>query len=528
MTERKSDIYRTNPDAPSPRRPPHPESDWRGYAAAALMVAAATAIAWPFLHRGHVNNNNVLMLYLLGVLWIATRYSRGAAVLASVLAVACFDFFFVPPFYTFAVADEQYIFTFLVMLATALTISTLTLRVRTQAFEASQRERRTHTLLSLSRDLAAARTSDSILLTAVRHASQVLECRAVILLGDADGHLFMKADSSGPDPLDAKDQGVAQWAHDHGQIAGAGTSTLPAAAGTYAPMKTSRGAVGVMGLIRQQENTEWDPQQRQLIEAFASQTAVAVERATLAEEARLAWERVEAEFLRNTLLSGVSHELRTPLAAIMGAAGTLIKSREGLPAETQTELLETIHSETERMERLITNLLDMTRLESGGLALKKEWQPLQEVVGSTLHHLDRRLKGRDVRIDIPTDLPLVHIDAVAFEQVLANLLDNAIEYTPPRSPIEISAHQNQHGTVIEVSDHGPGLPEGTEQRVFHKFFRAAPTDTRRGIGLGLTISKGIVDAHGGAITGENRPEGGARFRITLPTDGIPPKVNVSA
>ena len=515
-------------EPPSPAQPRHREWDWRGYVAATLVVAACTLIAYPFARELHLNNINVLMFYLLGVLWIATRYSRSAATLASFLAVASFDFFFVPPFYTFAVADEQYIFTFLVMLITALTICTLTLRVRTQAFEAGQRERRTHTLLALSRDLAAARTSDSILLTAVRHASQVLDCRAVVMLADADGHLFMKADSSGPDLLDAKDQGVAQWAHDHGQIAGAGTSTLPAAAGTYAPMKTSRGAVGVMGLIRQQENTEWDPEQRQLIEAFASQTAVAVERATLAEEARLAWERVEAEFLRNTLLSGVSHELRTPLAAIMGAAGTLIKSREGLPPQTQTELLETIHSETERMERLITNLLDMTRLESGGLALKKEWQPLQEVVGSTLHHLDRRLKDREVKIDIPPDLPLVHIDAVALEQVLANLLDNAIEYTPPGSGIEISAHQNQNGTVIEVSDHGPGLPSGTEQRVFQKFFRAAPTDARRGIGLGLTISKGIVHAHGGTISAENRPQGGARFLITLPTDEIPPKVNVSA
>jgi two-component system, OmpR family, sensor histidine kinase KdpD len=518
-----------NPPTPASFQPARTrELDWRGFTAATAMVVLCTLIAYPFARKLHLNDINVLMFYLLGVLWIATRYSRSAATLASFLAVASFDFFFVPPFYTFAVADEQYIFTFLVMLVTALTICTLTLRVRTQAHEAGQRERRTHTLLSLSRDLAAARTSDSILMAAVRHASQVLDCRAVVLLADADGRLSLKADSSGPAPLDAKEMGVAQWAHDHGQLAGAGTSTLPAAAGTYMPMKTSRGAAGVMGLIRQQESSGWEPEQRQLIEAFASQTAVAVERAILAEEARVAWERVEAEFLRNTLLSGVSHELRTPLAAIMGAAGALIKSRESLPPQTQSELLETIHSETERMERLITNLLDMTRLESGGLALKKEWQPLQEVIGSTLHHLDRRLKGREVKIDLPPDLPLVRIDAVAFEQVLANLLDNALEYTPPATPIEIRAHQDQNGTVIEVADHGPGLPSGTEQRVFQKFFRAAQTDARRGIGLGLTISKGIVEAHGGNITAENRPEGGARFRITLPTDGIPPKVNVSA
>lgn len=512
------------PAAPRARTQPF---DWRGCIAAVLVVAASTAIGWPFLHRLGTSNTNVLMLYLLGVLWIATRYSRAAATLASILAVAAFDFFFVPPYLTFAVSDQQYIFMFLVMLATALTISTLTHRVRTQADAVRQRERRTQTLLALSRELAAARTSADILAAAVGHVGQVLECRTVVLLAEADGKLVLRADSAGPEPLDSKEIGVAQWAHEHGQSAGAGTSTLPAAAGTYVPMKTPRGSLGVLGIFRQQSR-DWDAEQRQLLEAFASQSAVAVERASLAEEARQAWERVEAEYLRNTLLSGVSHELRTPLAAIMGSATALIEGGNQLTSKAQTEMLETVAGEAERMDRLITNLLDMTRLESGGLSLKKEWQPLQEVVGSALHGLERRLHGRDVRVDIPAGLPMLKIDGVAVEQVLANLLDNAIEYTPDTSPIEIAARAGDNGTILEVADRGPGFPAGTEQRIFQKFFRAAPVEARRGIGLGLAISKGIVEAHGGTITAANRPGGGAIFRIVFPMEGVPPKVNLSA
>ena len=515
-------------EAPAAGHPARRKLDWHGYLAAVAIVGAATAIGWPIQHRLQINNTNILMLYLLGVLWIATRYSRGAATLASFLAVAFFDFFFVPPYLTFAVSDQQYLFTFIVMLITALTIGTLTIRVRTQAESARQRERRTQTLLALSRELAAARTADEIMAAAVGHVAQVIDSRVVVLVPETDGHLFLKADSRGPATLDAKEHSVAQWAHEHGQLAGAGTGTLPAAAGTYVPMKTSRGSVGVLGVFRDSPNGEWEHERRQLIEAFASQSAVAVERAALAEEARQAWERVEAEFLRNTLLSGVSHDLRTPLAAIMGAASTITAGGANLSPQARTEMLETINSEAQRMDRLINNLLDMTRLESGGLAVRKEWQPLEEVIGSVLHHMERRLNGREIKINIPPDLPLVRIDGLAIEQVLANLIDNAIEYTPVDTPIEISGCVDGDGTVVEVADRGPGIPVGTEQRVFQKFFRAAPVEARRGIGLGLTISKGIIEAHGGKISASNRPGGGAIFRFTVPADGVPPKVNVSA
>lgn len=513
---------------------PKPPFDLRGYVTATLIMVAATVLGWVLFHIVRVENDNVLMLYLLGVLWVATHHSRGAAAWASVLGVATFDFCFVPPFLTFAVSDQQYVVTFVVMLITALVISALTHRVRAQADAARLRERRTAALSALGRELAAARGTDQIVSAAVRHVSEALGGHIVLLLPDGDGRLVLRTTGVGPATLDAKEVGVAQWAFEHDQAAGRDTPTLPAASGLYVPLRGSRGRVGVLGLLPADARpadggvAEWSPERRQLAESFGSPVALAVERAALAEDARQAWERVEAEFLRNTLLSGVSHELRTPLAAITGAASALTETGDTLAADTRSDMLVTIQAESERMERLINNLLDMTRLEAGGLAIRREWQPLQEVVGAALHHLDRRLRGRAVHTDLPPDLPLAHIDGPSVEQVIVNLLDNAVEYTPPAASIDIAARADgAGGLVVEVADRGPGLPPGTERRVFDKFFRASPADTRRGIGLGLAICRAIVEAHGGEITASNRPGGGARFRFTLPTRSTPPRIDSS-
>jgi two-component system sensor histidine kinase KdpD len=336
---------------------------------------------------------------------------------------------------------------------------------------------------------------------------------------------MVKADSSAGDAvLDEKQLGVAVWALDHEQIAGRGTQTLPASDWTFIPLRGSRGTVGVLGLFAPSDNSQLSPEERQLMETFASQTALAVERANLADEARAAWERVEAEFLRNTLLSGVSHELRTPLAAITGAGSSLLENGSRFSSEARVDLLQTVVSEAERMERLINNLLDMTRLESGGLAVKKEWQPIQEVIGSALHRFDRRLKDHPVVTRVADDLPLVQIDAVLMEQVLTNLLDNAVEYTPAGTTITVAARRAADAVEVEVADDGPGLPPGTEQRVFEKFFRAGPVANLRGIGLGLAICRGIVEAHGGRITARNRAGGGAAFTFTIPSIAEAPPV----
>jgi two-component system sensor histidine kinase KdpD len=503
-------------------------SDVRGFVVATAIMVVTTIIGWPLYHSLGIENENVLMLYLLGVLWVATHHSRGAAIFASVLAVAAFDLIFVPPYYTFAVSDRQYVLTFAVMLLTALVISTLTHRVRMQAEAARARERRTAALLAMSKDLASARTKEEIAAATARHVADVLGHRTTLMLCDGDRRLLVKGDSAaGSESLDPKELGVAQWAYDHDKLAGRGTDTLPASEGTYLPLRASRGVIGVLGLMGL-SNGGLLPEQRQMAEAFANQAALAVERTTLAEEARAAWERVEAEFLRNTLLSGVSHELRTPLAGITGAASAIADAGVQLSQEAHDELMSTVISEAERMDRLINNLLDMTRLEAGGLALKKEWQPLQEVVGSALHALDRRLRGREVVTSLPADLPLVNIDAVGIQQVLTNLLDNAVEYSPSASPIDIVAKSTEQEVIVEVADRGPGLPPGTEKRVFEKFFRAARGDGRRGIGLGLAICRGIVEAHGGAISAANRPGGGAVFRFSLPRTGEPPPVDGTA
>jgi len=503
--------------------------DWPGYLTAVSVVLLATAVGWPLYHRVGIENVNILMLYLLGVLWVATRHSRVAAILASVLSVAAFDVMFVPPYYTFAISDRQYVVTFLVMLLTALVISALTHRVRLQAEGARQRERRTAALLGLSRDLAASCTTDQIASVTQQHAVDAVAGTAVLLLTDAHGKLHrIQMNSGAADPaLDARELGAAQWAAEHAQPAGRGTNTLPTAAGIYVPLTGPRGVNGVMGILGGTENDGvFGPERRHMIDAFAAQAALAVERAKLADEAREAWEQVEAEFLRNTLLSGVSHELRTPLAGITGAATTLAERAEQLDDAQRREMLDTLVGEAGRMERLINNLLDMTRMEAGGLRLRKEWTPIDEVIGAALHHLDRRLQGRSVTTHIAPGLPLVYLDETAIEQVVANLLDNAVEYTPPGTPIEVRATGDARQISVEIADHGPGLPPNTEKRVFEKFFRARPGDgsPNRGVGLGLAISRGIVEAHGGTIRAANRPGGGAAFIFTLPVGGTPPAV----
>ena len=492
--------------------------DWKGYASALAVTLLATGIGWPLHHHLWLANTNVLMLFLLSVLWVATRHSRSAAVLASLLGVAAFNFFFVPPHLTFIVSERQYFFTFAVMLATALVISALTHRVRLQAETARQRERRTAAMFALSRQLAAARTAEEIVSATLRNVTDLLGVRTVICLpGATDRHLVIKGDSSGAGVVIESDLAAAQHAFD-------GTVSVFGPTGTFIPLNGSRGPVGVMGIFGCDENHKLTEDQRQLAEALGAQCAVAVERAAMTEQARQAWGRVETEFLRNTLLSGVSHDLRTPLAAITGATSTLIESGNNLSPSARSEMLDDIYAGAERMERLINNLLDMTRLESGGLIAKKEWQSVQEVVGASLHRLERRLCGRRVVLNVPDHLPLVQIDDVLIEQVLINLLDNAVEYTRPGTAIAITARHNGETVEVEVADDGPGLPPGAEDRVFEKFFRVSSTTNRRGIGLGLAICRGIVAAHGGKIAAYPRPGGGAAFRFTLPADAPPPPV----
>ena len=430
------DVYVIRGEAkemPAPtERPPGPPTDWHGYAWAALSVAACTGIAWSLFISRFVEKDlsNLVMIYLLGVVVVATYLKRGAAIFASILSVAAFDFFFVEPRYTFSVSDWKYLVTFLVMLLVAMIISTLTGRIKLQAEAARKREMRTAALLVLSRELAATREKEKILDAAARRIAEVFDAQVAVLTVDSDRRLSVQASRATTYSLDEKEMGVAQWVFDHDKMAGLGTSTLPAAKALYLPLMASQGTLGVLGICPASPTTFLDPEQLRLLEAFANQSAAAIERAKLAADARSAWERVEAEFMRNTLLSSVSHDLRTPLAAITGAASSLVETESTLTDESRRELADTICDQSERMERLVNNLLDMTRLESGGLHPRKEWQPVQEVIGSALHHLDKRLRARKVTVNIAPNVPLAPFDAISIEQVLVNLLDNALECTP--------------------------------------------------------------------------------------------------
>jgi two-component system sensor histidine kinase KdpD len=501
-----------------PRLRPRP-TDWIAHGLAVAAVLVSTGVAWVMFP--HFELSNIIMTYLLGVVAVAARTGRGPAALASILSVAAFDFFFVPHYLTFAVSDSQYLVTFAVMLLVALVISGLTVRVKGQAEAARERERRTAALYALSRELASTRGIKELLEVGVRHVADVLGGRLAILLPDAHGRREPRAARLAPFQLDTNDLAVAQWAHDHGQLAGIGTDNLPGAQMLFVPLRASRGVVGVLAIRPSQPGALDGPEPRHLLETFANQIALAIERGLLAEEAQGAQLRIEAEQLRGSLLSSVSHDLRTPLTAIAGAASTLVASGDTLDAATRRDLAEAIYEEADRLNRLVSNLLDMTRLESGAAAVHREWQPLEGVVGAAIRRMGKRLEGRPVTTELPPTLPLVSIDGVLVEQVFLNLFDNAVKYTPEGSPIEISAEPAKDEVIVSVADRGPGLPDAAVGDVFEKFHRGPTTGTRGGVGLGLTICRAIVTAHGGHIRVENRPGGGVVFRFTLPFPDTP-------
>jgi two-component system sensor histidine kinase KdpD len=440
--------------------------------------------------------------------------------MATLLSVASFDFFFVPPVYTFHVSDVRYFLTFFVMFAIAFVISRLTIRVRAQADAARHRERRTAALYSLSRKLVHERGIEQLSAIAIKHISEVFSSDVVVLVPDEWGKLKITVTGPGTFALDQKEMSVAQWAFDHMQPAGLGTDTLSGAKALYLPLSAASKTVGIIAFLPGPAQGFFDQEQIHVLESFANQTAMAIERAMLAEEAQQALLKAETETLRNTLLSSVSHDLRTPLAAITGAASTLMQKDVTFDIYERQELMQTIYEEAEHLNHIIRNVLDMTRLEAGTIKVKKEWQPLEEIVGAVLNRLGERLKDRPVQTRLPADLPLVSFDPLLIEQVLMNLMDNAIKYTPQGTPIELSASVKDGDLVVELEDRGPGIPPGEEERIFEKFVRG--TAAGGGIGLGLTICRAIINAHGGKIRAENRPGGGAIFRFTLPLGEQPP------
>jgi two-component system, OmpR family, sensor histidine kinase KdpD len=490
----------------------------REWGMSVLIVVACTGLArlmFPYFER-----LDVAMLYLLGVVVISSRTSKWPSLFAALLSIAAFDFFFIPPYYSFAVGDVRFFLTFTVMFIVSVVISRLTLRVRQQAEAARLRERRTATLYKLSRDLVRERGAIRLSEIAMKHIGDVFDSQVVILIPDEQNRLAPAVSGPLAATLDQQEVSVAQWVYEHRQPAGLSTDTLPGAKALYLPLVASSGAVGVVGILPKNTEDGFEPEQFHYLEAFANQTATALERSFLGEAAQRALLKAETESLRNTLLSSISHDLRTPLSAITGAATTLLQKDIAFDRTARADLLQTIQEEAEHLNRIIKNVLDMTRLESGSIKLNKEWQPLEEIVGAVLNRLGDRLKDHPVTVKLQGNLPLIPFDSLLLEQVFMNLFDNAIKYSPRGTPLDLSASESFYTVTVELADRGPGIPQGEEEHIFDKFVRGRGTSG--GVGLGLAICRTIINAHGGKIWAENREGGGAVFRFTLPAAGLPP------
>lgn len=466
--------------------------------------------------------SNLIMIYLLGVVLVAQFLGRSATVFTSILSVAAFDFFFVPPHHTFAVADTQYFVTLVVMSIVGLLISTLVYQNRFQAELSREKERQTATLFDLSCQLSGAQTFQHGLDALVESVENLTKCYCTILLPDQTNTLVYSAGYRF-DPNNNKELEVAHWVFDRAQIAGHNTATLAGAKGTYFPIRSRETIYGVLRVEPKSDIYFGEPEQFRSIEAYCGLLSMALERDRLSKQAQQNQVQFEMERMRNTLLSVVSHDLRTPLTAIAGSASSLLESSETLDRQTQDELIRTICDESQRMNRLVNNLLEMSRLQSGAVQMNREWHVLEEIVGTAIASLQNQLERHPISICIPENFPLIHIDALLIERVFVNLLDNAVKYSQNESPIEISAQKQEDSVVITVADRGIGLPNGEEEKIFEQFFQGQ-TSKGRGVGLGLALSRSIIVAHGGKIWATRRSDGGTGFHFSLPQNERPPIV----
>lgn len=498
---------------------------WPAYLRTTLVVLLCGLIGAGFFWLG-LAEANIAMIFLLGVVFVAGQEGRLPAIVASIASVLVFDFFFVPPYLTFVVGDTEYVITFAVMLGIGLLIGTLTARVRDQLRISQQQELHTSSLFRLTQQLSELTGTEFLIQTAGKQLVEMFAGEVVIYVRESERQpelRFGKGNSVAVYPVNGV---VAQWVTEHNRIAGLGTDTLPNATALFVPLVGSQRTVGALGVRPADAQRFLDPEQRRMLETCASLIALAIERDQSLLEAHEAQLEAQTEHLRSTLLSSVSHDLRTPLAVISGAASVLLQGPAVDDPAARRELLQTVVDESQRLARLVDNLLDMTRLESGGVVLNRQWHVLEEIVGSALAGLRRELSRHTVRVDLPADLPLVHVDGVLLEQVFANLLENAARYTPAGGQIEIKAQSSDGAVEMHVADRGPGLPPGREEQVFEKFYRGdvSTPDGRRGVGLGLAICKAIMQAHRGRITVRNLPAGGAQFTLSLPRERTAPPV----
>jgi two-component system, OmpR family, sensor histidine kinase KdpD len=515
---------------PSIDTPHRAAGSWKHYLATAAVVAGCALLGWVSNAFG-LTTTNIAMIFLAAVAVVAARFGRGPAIAAAVLGVLVFDYFFVVPLFTFARSDTQYLVTLSVMLGIGVLISELTARLQDQLrasqeheqqteqlFHASQRqERRTAQLYRMTRQLSELAGTEFLVPRSGRQLTEVFDAEVVLFLSNPGGELLLRFGNNTTVAGNPANLTGAQWVAQNRRTAGLGTDLMPDATALLIPMVGSQRTVGVLGIRPNDARRLLGSQDRRMLETCASLIALSIERDQSRLEVQQAQLRVQAEQFRNSLLSSVSHDLRTPLAMIAVTAASLLENSADSSSATSREMLQTVVTESHRLARQVDNLLEMARLNSGTQPLNCDWQVLEELVGVVLARIRSELQEYSVQVNIPADLPLLWVASELIEQVLVNLLENAVRYTPPGTRIEINARSSGSTIEIGVADNGPGLPPGCETKVFDKFYRGKKivADGQRGIGLGLPICQGIVQAHGGKIVAINRPSGGAEFIISL-------------
>ena len=484
------------------------------YATAFAAVAAALVLGLAL--KLIIGIEHVDLVFLMAVILVAGRYGLWPSVVASVVSLLAYNFFFLPPVHTFTISDPAHAVALVFFLAAAMAASNFAGRVRDQAVATRMRARTSDALYAFSRKVAGVATLDDLLWAAAFQIASMLKLNVVLLL-EENGQLEVRVGYPPEDQLDAADLAAAHWSWKHNRPAGRGAETLPGGKRLFMPIRTSLGSVGVVGLDRERPGPLFNPDERRLLDALLDQTAVAIERVRMAQEIGEARVLAETERLRSILLTSISHDLATPLAAILGAATSLQAYDELYDAEARHQLVGTILDEGERLHRFVRNLLDMTRLESGAIELNREMVDIGEAIGAALERCGRMLAQHRVELDLEPDLPMLLLDPVLLEQVLVNLLDNAAKYTPAGSAVSLQARRWDGSIVIELRDEGPGIPEDELEHIFTKFHRLARGDRKRpGTGLGLAVCRGFVEALGGTLTAANRPEReGAVFTLTF-------------
>jgi two-component system sensor histidine kinase KdpD len=503
------------------------EFEPRPYVFALLAVAIALGIAQVMQPWFGIENAD--LVFITAVVGVAVRYGLWPSLLASVIASLCYNFFFLPPIHTFTIADPTNVAAFVFFSIVAVLVSNLAGRVRTQAVNAQGRVRTTESLYAFSRKLAGVGTLDDVLWTTAYQVASMLNVRVVLLLPD-NGSIVVKTGYPPEDTLDESDIAAAKWAWESNRPAGRGADTLPGAKRLFLPMRTGRAPVGVVGIDSDKPGPLLTPEQRRLLDALMDQGALAIERVALVEDLERARLLAETDRLRSALLTSISHDLKTPLASILGSAGTLRDLSHALDDGAKADLLATVIDESERLNRFIANLLDMTKLEAGAIVPNTAPHDLGEIVGTALRRADKILAHHHVQVELATDLPMLELDAVLFEQVLFNVLDNAAKYAAPGSTIAMRSWRDGGSVCLQIIDEGHGIPPDDLEQIFDKFYRAQKGDqVRAGTGLGLAISRGFVEAMHGTIAAANRTDRpGAAFTITLPVPARSAQLSTAA